>query len=924
MFPPPSHSSPPEACDASDASGDSEAPPSEESEAPTPRDPNKIYYYKPVRTSKFPERRTVFRVDYSESRREKEAKAAAAAAAAAALLPVPTVSPLAENRYKNVFWRFYVGDHASDSDEFWSQCNNGSKRLTPFHWYTGRGKKSVDDHDVFMEFMDYNLYLSKRGRCFDRAKGVRYPLSCHCLGWLNNGPGGIFYEAVANYQVSTARAGKVAQQVDMINRIKMAEVQKKYKINFYNAEAGRHSPKVYTVPFILPTGFLQELKKNPGMVNPYDEFENNPICKHALMDICGFGQHMWETCEFHARTNSQPCHLSKGKLPNNKVKWDSNFAAPLHRHFEYLIRNESGPLATRTVREQTGQQTMRDTNDKVVYLSPSLTKRKSYERFCYETGWMIRVNNQGALESKVERYPGVPSHELPVLGPCGLSFCPEIPSWTAYRTFWANHYPFLKVSRPSEDICGMCFQFHQAYKSRRSLTSFGARNLPMSQNDPGSNTPTPSPGGGSDTEEESGPPSKGAGDHQEEEGGDEEVNVSAEANAEQLERERIIVEASIHVRMASKQREVVNEKIDKARRDSERDVHHRDRTYTFICDYAQNMELPWFGENQPGETYYLSALSVFNFGVVNVAHRSADGSITDHLYAHIYKEGDGQKGGNNVASLLMKTLRNLNLLQENNKGKELNVIFDNCPGQNKNNFVLWLVPYLVEIGYFASVNFIFLVAGHTKNTADRLFNLLKAAYRRENVPTMDVLYELCNRSEKVTVLPVTQGDFRNYREYLETFYVKYKDLTRQHQFSSRMKPDGSIHTFTQMSAIEEHPPKKQNVQKKTPPGETFTRLEMMKEKPLRVIRFGQTPRKKRVELWKVFRKYISPEFQDQWPYTKPSDDLIREEQEDQKKRRQAKRENLKRKAALMEQWDEAPGECDYDGDCDGDEDIAGG
>jgi hypothetical protein len=55
----------------------------------------------------------------------------------------------------------------------------------------------------------------------------------------------------------------------------------------------------------------------------------------------------------------------------------------------------------------------------------------------------------------------------------------------------------------------------------------------------------------------------------------------------------------------------------------------------------------------------------------------------DQLFCHIYQEGDGKKGGNNVAYLLMKTLRAgiLNiLLDDNTKGKELNVVFDNCPG----------------------------------------------------------------------------------------------------------------------------------------------------------------------------------------------------------------------------------------------------
>jgi hypothetical protein len=169
--------------------------------------------------------------------------------------------------------------------------------------------------------------------------------------------------------------------------------------------------------------------------------------------------------------------------------------------------------------------------------------------------------------------------------------------------------------------------------------------------------------------------------------------------------------------------------MDKAKEDAADNTPiHSERVHsTFIVDYGQNMALPWFGTSQPGDTYYYTPLTVFNLGVVDVSH--PDG---EHRYCHLYKEGDGKKGGDNVASLLMKTLRQLNILQEGCRGKELNVVFDNCPGQNKNHHVLWLVPYLVEMGYFETVNFIFLVVGHTKNAADRRFNNLKMIYRKSN------------------------------------------------------------------------------------------------------------------------------------------------------------------------------------------------
>jgi hypothetical protein len=109
------------------------------------------------------------------------------------------------------------------------------------------------------------------------------------------------------------------------------------------------------------------------------------------------------------------------------------------------------------------------------------------------------------------------------------------------------------------------------------------------------------------------------------------------------------------------------------------------------------------------------------------------------MHCHVYHEGVGKKGANNVSSLIMKTLRGLNLLRKDSVGGELNIVFDNCSGQNKNNTVLKLVAWLMAMGYFKSVQFIFLVVGHTKNAADRLFNSLKHEYLNQNLFMFDEL-----------------------------------------------------------------------------------------------------------------------------------------------------------------------------------------
>ena len=68
----------------------------------------------------------------------------------------------------------------------------------------------------------------------------------------------------------------------------------------------------------------------------------------------------------------------------------------------------------------------------------------------------------------------------------------------------------------------------------------------------------------------------------------------------------------------------------------------------FVCDYAQNLDMPHFGGEQPGNTYYYSPLTINVFGIVDYS--------VEELDAYVYTEGEGKKGGNNVVSLIQKSL----------------------------------------------------------------------------------------------------------------------------------------------------------------------------------------------------------------------------------------------------------------------------
>ena len=77
---------------------------------------------------------------------------------------------------------------------------------------------------------------------------------------------------------------------------------------------------------------------------------------------------------------------------------------------------------------------------------------------------------------------------------------------------------------------------------------------------------------------------------------------------------------------------------------------------------------------------------------------------------------------------------------------------DNCGDQNKNNTILKTCAYIVAAGWYKNVNVILLVKGHTKNSCDRSFNLLKHKWNKTNVYTYQQAVGILGECEKVTVV----------------------------------------------------------------------------------------------------------------------------------------------------------------------------
>jgi hypothetical protein len=118
---------------------------------------------------------------------------------------------------------------------------------------------------------------------------------------------------------------------------------------------------------------------------------------------------------------------------------------------------------------------------------------------------------------------------------------------------------------------------------------------------------------------------------------------------------------------------------------------------------------------------------------------------------------------------------------------EINLVFDNCTGQNKNRMVTRLLFYLVKLKICSTARAIFLVKGHTKNDCDRMFNLLKAKYRKSNVYTPLELMELMNTHPQCNAIYMKPSDFKNWDALENTMVKKATSILSNHIFVVRAR-----------------------------------------------------------------------------------------------------------------------------------------
>lgn len=611
--------------------------------------------------------------------------------------------------------------------------------------------------------------------------------------WLEEATNWLIYEATEGFLLCVAKNGK-RMRCDCFKVLatqQTAECVAEYLLFFGKASAAERDRIVMDmvrwqedinppVPFLSHCHF-----KFPFVVSPDDDedqdvkgvLKGHYVCIHALQHLLCFGRKRYSRIRKDINAGLMVPHRPRlGKATKRNLEKEGVVDA-LHLFFDTLCDYEE-PRATRFVREATGVGVR---EEGIIDLPSYMTKRGLYRQFCYARGTKVTTTQNGKrlYEQRTDDEWKTSGYDEPL--PC--------PSWTSFVNFWKKEYDHVRIQKPLKDICGQCYKFYVENKNNvRKKRSIAVEDDDESVSSSSDGSIAIMAGKNDEVQDDEQ-------DNKDEEQDDNDSNAPLEDDIEVEEeqthegiystlggnKEKAILDAAIHVKDAIAQRDLVSTL--RRRAVETKEMPPDQRTFLFFFDYAQNLECPYFGHEQPGETYYYSPLSISTFGIT-------DASRDDHLHAFSYHEGEGAKGGNNVVSMIDFYLRRIqnvpamaSMHQDVFWGNHLVFVCDNCNGQNKNRMVIRYLLFLVESRKFKKVTLIFLIVGHTKNPCDRMFNLLKIGYRKRDIFSVEDLVNTLNENPHVDAEQFTKrGFFRNWDAYLHKYYSRPQTVNKWHIF----------------------------------------------------------------------------------------------------------------------------------------------
>ena len=594
-------------------------------------------------------------------------------------------------------------------------------------------------------------------------------------------------------------------------------------------ESGQKSRKIFMLPVLVDEG--------------EQETQGYQICRDALWNLLDIGPDLWKAgC-------SNPMMVNKNRnKKGTESAWGKKNAevnASMHEFLNDLKQNHSLPFATRLVRDETGLTTRDDDVDEVA-LPPNYSMRRCYELWCLSRGYKPTFKSSAkSIYNKINDYALRENDEDD--WPIG-SEPQQVCAWETFRSYWWKHFPKMKIRKKGADVCTDCLMLANSFRSRSNRQQRRGEDVQAEQEEDLENT----------------------------------IMYTRE----------VIARAEEHVRAYQIQKKMKQDIIVSAMNEITQNLPSLYRKRVFTIDMGQNLGIPNFEGEQPGDTFYLTPLTVLLFGVVDNTTQVAG---KEHMNAYVWQEFEGDRGANNIASCLLRDLKLRGLLNQPNHG-ELVYIADNCGGQNKNKIVIRFLMWLAEMAFFPKVSIQFLIKGHTKNAADRHFNLLKLEYHKRNIYTYGHLIDALDTNEHVTVHTMKPNDFRDHLKWQDIMYRKPdKNFNNSHVFCIHANnPLVLLKQDHAQAPIREDNLKPTNRNRKARQMDAAERDAKLKEMEDKLEELIPTPLKpiKQVELYKKWRPLIPLEFRE-ITCPKPSDEVIEAHKRRTREKAQASRARKK-------------------------------
>ena len=233
----------------------------------------------------------------------------------------------------------------------------------------------------------------------------------------------------------------------------------------------------------------------------------------------------------------------------------------------------------------------RDAKIDTIELPSYFTKLCFFKKYCFKKGWEDACNIRG--EGTI--VPRDNADEHPTESPRY-----SILSWRSIHHLWKDRCSHINTHPPPRDTCDVCFEYKILVQKNKASIFNDEHYSPDDYVD----------------------------------------------DDDDVANEEAILDSDRHFTQTRTQKVYANEQVRLAKKYYEESLHFNRSNYEITFDYAQKLQLPYFGGEQPGDTFYFSRLNFHVFGIVNHSPEH------DQMNGHPCHKGEGKKGANNVTILV--------------------------------------------------------------------------------------------------------------------------------------------------------------------------------------------------------------------------------------------------------------------------------